>query len=120
MASCFQFITISSSSPVLPDDSIINWFSRTAFPYYCCLALVCDADAGHLFHGDTRFCHCFSHRTVLSAPYFFGIVFYPTRLGKYLFEFFLCNANNVALLIKNDTAAAGSALVECKNIMRHL
>jgi hypothetical protein len=23
------------------------------------------------------------------------------------------------LLIKNNTAAAGSALVECKNIMRH-
>src|SRR5678809_680939 len=119
MSGCFQFITISSSSPVLPYDSIINWFSCTAFPHYRCLTLVRDANTSNLFHRDIGFGNGFRHCAVLCAPYFFGIMFYPTGLRKYLFEFFLRNADDVALLIKNDTAAAGGTLVECKDVMRH-
>src|SRR5205809_1026145 len=118
MTGFFQLITVSCSPPVLPNNSMINWFPGAAFPYHRCLSLIRNTDASHLFHRDTCFGYCFSHCTILSAPDFFSIMFYPAGLWKYLFEFFLCNTNNVALLIKNNTAAAGSALVECKNVMR--
>src|SRR5678809_1590067 len=119
MTGFFQFITISSGSAVLPHNSMINWFASAAIPHYCCLTLICDSDTSHLFHRDTCFGHCFSHCAILGAPNLFGIMLYPARLRKYLFEFFLRNADDVALFIKNNTAAAGSALVECKNVMMH-
>src|SRR6187401_1567647 len=113
----FQFITVSSSSPVLPYNSVINWFSRTAFPYHRGLTLVRNANGSHLLHCDICFSNGFCHGAVLCAPYFFGIMLHPAGLRKYLFEFFLRNADYVALFIKNDTATAGCSLVEGKNIM---
>jgi hypothetical protein len=81
--------------------------------------LVRDANTRHLFHSDSCFGNCFRHCAILSAPYFFSIMLHPTGLWKYLFEFFFGDTDDVALLIKNDAAAAGSALVKCKNVMRH-
>jgi hypothetical protein len=39
-------------------------------------------------------------------------MFYPAGLWKNLLEFFLCYTDDIALFIKQHTAAAGSALVE--------
>src|SRR5258705_14016337 len=120
MTSGFQFIAVSGSSPVLPYYCMINWFACAAFPYNCCLALIGDSDTGHLFHCNVGLCHCFRHGAILCTPYFFSIMLHPAGLRKYLLEFFLCNAYNISMFIKNNAAAAGSTLVECKNIIRHL
>ena len=38
-------------------------------------------------------------------------------MGKYLFKLFLCLADDIAVMIKDHTPAAGSALVKGKNEM---
>ena len=55
---------------------------------------------------------CGSIRALVRAS---ANVFYPSGLWIVLFEFFLCDAQHFTLLIKEDAAAAGRALVERKN-----
>jgi hypothetical protein len=64
---------------------------------------------------DTGFGQGLCQRGELRFPNLVGIVFYPSGLWIVLFEFFLCDAQHITLLIKEDAAAAGRALIERKN-----
>src|SRR5260221_10033590 len=113
-----QFITIGGCSPVLPYDSMVNRLTSASLPYYCCFSLIGDAYACNLFHADIGFGYRFCHSTKLRTPYFVSIMLNPSGLWKYLFEFFLCHTDNISMMIKDHTAAAGSALVKSKNELR--
>src|SRR5688572_18091767 len=117
MSCRFQLITIRGGSSILPDYGMINRFPGTSFPYHCSFTLIGDANAGYLLHFNPCLGNSFSHGTILGAPDLFCIMLYPARLRKYLFEFFLCNTGDVPMVIKNNTPAACSSLVECKNVM---
>jgi hypothetical protein len=42
-------------------------------------------------------------------------MFYPAWLRKKLEKLFLCNTDDVSILVEHHTAAAGSALVKSEN-----
>ena len=46
-------------------------------------------------------------------------MFHPTGLRINLFEFFLGKAFDIALMVKNQAAAAGSALIKGQHKMGH-
>src|SRR4030095_1805230 len=107
-------------SPVLPHNSIANRFPCTPFPNHRCFPLISDSNTSDLIHGDVGLGDCLSHSTTLCTPDFFGIMLHPPGLGKNLLEFFLSNTDNVSLFVKHHAAAAGGALVKCKNVaIRH-
>src|SRR5437773_4656303 len=96
---------------------MINRFAGASLPYHCCFSLIGDANACNLFHADIGFRHRFCHSTKLCAPYFISVMLNPARLWKYLFEFFLRHTDNISMMIKDHTAAAGSALVKSNNVL---
>ena len=52
-----QSIAVVRSSPVLPNDGIVDGFARVAVPHHCGFALIGDANGGHVGHAESRFLH---------------------------------------------------------------
>src|SRR3954468_9393451 len=65
----FQFITVTGSPAVLPDNCVMNRFTGSPVPNYSRFALVSDTNSGNITWSKSRFYHCFCSHTYLRRPY---------------------------------------------------
>jgi hypothetical protein len=86
--------------------------ASVAIPYDRGLALIGDADRGHVAGSRAGLGQSLKCNRDLRGRDLLGIVLDPTRSGKYLFELALGNGANISLVIEQESAGTGSALVE--------
>ena len=66
--------------------------------------------------GCSQFLHAFARHGQLRGPDLVGVVLHPAGLRKVLRELALRQRRHLAALVEGDGAAAGGALVECKDV----
>ena len=106
-----QLLTERRSPPVLPHDRVIDRLPRLAVPHNRRLALVGDADAGHIARPELQLAQRLNRRAQLRSENVERIVLDPSRLGKDLREFMLRLRRNVSLRIEENRPRTGGALV---------
>ncbi len=111
-----QFRTVVRRARILPDDSVIDRLAGLFIPDNRRFALVGNADCGDLIGANIRMCQHFYQRGALRSPDVHGIVFNPARFRVDLGKFALGNRDNVGVMIENNGAGAGCALIERDNI----
>ena len=115
-----QFIHQRSRAAALPDDGIVDGAAGGLFPQDGGLALVGDADGGNVMDIHAALGHHLVHDPVLGGPDLHGVVLHPALLRVDLLKLPLLHRDDVLLVVKQDGAAAGGSLVQCKNILcRH-
>ena len=98
---------------VLPDDGRRHGSAGGAIPQHRGLALVGDADGGHeVVDGGAGARHHLRDRRGLRGPDLLGVVLHPARAGEVLGELALRRGDDAAVVIEQDGARAGRALVE--------
>jgi hypothetical protein len=104
----------------LPDDGVGHRFSAGAVPQYGGFALVGHADRRDLRGRHVVFAHDLLRHRDLRAPDVVGIVFDPARLRKNLAKFLLRARVRMAVMVEQDGARAGGALVEGEYVLGHI
>jgi len=89
----------------------MNGLAGFAIPQHRRLALVGDPDRGNVAGLKFRFLQCGFGRRQLRCPNFFGIVLHPAGLRIMLLELLLRDGVNLAIVIEDDAATAGRALI---------
>jgi hypothetical protein len=82
-------------------------------------ALVGDADRADVLRLELGFFQYIAANVQAAGPDLFAVVLDPAVLWKVLLELGLGNGNGVGLGVKNNGAAAGSALVDGENMLGH-
>jgi hypothetical protein len=103
-------------APVLPDDGVVDRLAALPVPEDRRLALVGDADAHQVLHGDVFFSQRLARHVALRAKDLHRIVLDPARLRIDLAELALRHRHRRAFLVEHDRARAGRALVEREDI----
>ena len=119
MAFAAQPVAIVGRPPVLPHDGVVDGLAGGTVPHNRGFPLVCDADPGDVRHRQSGLGHGIPSGGELRSQDFLWIVLHPSRLGIVLGEFLLGQGDNVSGMIKNQTAAAGRALVEGEDVLAH-
>src|SRR4029077_12774670 len=99
-----------------PYDRVVNGFARFTVPDHCRLTLVRDPDRGDVARLKTCPPERFNCNADLRRPDFLRVVLHPSRLRENLAELFLSDAANRAVVVEHDSARAGGALIESKNV----
>ena len=118
MAVALQPIAEVRRAAVLPDDGVVDGTSGLAVPDDRGLALVGDADGGDVPRPQVRAPQRLDGDGDLRRPDLVGIVLDPARLRKDLLELPLPDGDDGAVVIEDDGARAGRALIEGEDV-RH-
>lgn len=111
-----QSLAEIGGTPVLPHDRVRNGLAVLAVPDDRSFALIGDADSRYIRYPGLGSCECFKRDRDLRRRDLFGIVFDPSGLRKNLVEFALGNRGDRALLIEQEGAGAGGALIEREDV----
>ena len=115
-----QLVHQRGGAAALPDDGIVDGAAGGLFPQDGGLALVGDADGVNVMDIHAALGHHLVHDPVLGGPDLHGVVLHPALLRVDLLKLPLLHRDDVLLVVKQDGAAAGGSLVQCKNILcRH-
>src|SRR5690606_30114429 len=98
---------------------ITDRLSSFAVPDDRSLSLVGYSYSGNLVALYSSFRDCIFDTVDLCLKNLFCVVFYPTRLGKVLLEFFLRRAYGFVFAVESDGSAAGGSLVDCNYETAH-
>ena len=112
----FQLFTDRSSTAALPDNGVIHGLTGGLFPHHSGFALVGDANRRDLIVMDPGFRQRFGQGGRLGSPDLHWVVFHPARLRVMLGKFALRDRHNAGVVIKNNGAGRGGALVECDDV----
>ena len=118
-AGLFQPFTLLGGAAALPNDGVHHRLSGGFFPDDGGFPLVGDADGGHLSGGKPGLFPGACQRHQLGAQNVHGVVLHPAGLGIVLGQRILTLADDGTLLVENNGAGAGGALVESDNIITH-
>jgi hypothetical protein len=116
MAVAFELGAEVGRAPILPDDGVVDRFTRAAVPDEGGFALVGDADSCEVALGDVARPQRLLRRRKLAGPDVTWIVLDPAALRIDLGELALGGGMDVAGAIKEDGPRAGGALVECEDV----
>ena len=115
----YQVIHNACRTAALPDDGIVDRAAGVALPQDSRLALVGDADASHLGRGYACRCEHFEHGGVLGRPDVHRILFHPALMRIMLRQLVLPDRKDILLVVEQDRARAGRALVQGEDIFCH-
>ena len=105
---------------VLPDDRVVHGFARGAVPQERGLALVGDAERAELVGAQSGLGERSGDHGLHLGPDLGGVVLHPPRLGEDLTVLTLVDCDDRAVLVEDDAAAGGGALVDsCDELVRH-
>ena len=107
-------------APALPDDRVIDRAACLPVPKNRGFTLVGDADGRDIARVHARLGDDLHHHRILRGVNLHGIVFDPPLPWVKLRKFFLRDACNILLMIEQDRARAGGALVERQNIFARI
>ena len=97
---------------VLPDDGVVHRPSGGPFPNRRRLALVGDADGGHLVRFEPGFAQRPLHRCDGGVPDVLEIVLHPARARVMLRELLLADAEDGLVRAEHDGSGRGGALID--------
>ena len=100
IALCLQILNDRCCSSALPDNGIVNRFTRLFIPDNRCLTLIGNTDAGNILRSDMCLPHGFCHHILNTLPDFHRIMFHPPRIRKNLSKLFLRHADNSSSMVK--------------------
>ena len=103
--------------PVLPDDRVVDRLSGLAIPDQRRLALVGDPDRREVTGGDPGVAQRALRRLELRAPDVLRVVLDPARLRKVLRKLALIEPADRAVLVEDDRARTGRALVGSSSVI---
>src|SRR5690606_8882437 len=98
---------------VLPHDGVVHRPASPPIPRQRGFPLIRDPDGTNVGSLESRLGKRLARGFKLCIPDLHGIVLDPPRLWEDLGEFTLGKRDDLARLSEDDTARAGSALVEC-------
>ncbi len=108
----FEFIAVTGSAPVLPNNGIVYGETGFAIPHKGSLALIGYSNPGNLNGCDIALLHHFACNLQHGLPNQQRVMFNPCLLRKKLGKFFLCRAHNSARLVKKDGTITGCSGVK--------
>ena len=114
--SALQPIAEVGGAAVLPDDRVVDGLAGLAIPDDRGLALVGDADGGDVARPELRPAQRLGGDGDLRRPDLLRVVLDPAGLRKDLLELLLADGHDGAVVIENDGARAGRALVEGEDV----
>ena len=111
-----EFTANGVGAHILPDDGVGVRGAGVAIPDDGGFALVGNADGGDIGTAEIGAGKSFADDLLGTLPDFLGVVLNPAWLGVDLGVLVLGHGDDLAGLIKNHTAGAGSALVYGEDI----
>ena len=114
-----QLVTDGRGAAALPDDGVVDGAARRLIPDDGRLTLVRNADGCNVVYINTGLRDDLHHDTVDAGVDLHWIVLDPAGGGIVLRKFLLRDGDDVLILVKQDRAAAGRALIEGKQITAH-
>ena len=114
-----NFFTQVGTAAVLPDNEIVDWFTRFQIPYYRRFPLVGNTDGHDIFGCAVGILHGLGDGIFLGLPDLIGVMFDPARLGIDLGKLLLPNAENVGIPVEDQCTAAGGTAVNTNNVLAH-
>ncbi len=118
-ARLLQLCAKRRGATVLPDDGIVDRYSRRLVPDDDRLALVGDADCRDILRGQVRPLERGLAGRDDTRPDVFGVMLNPAGRRKMLREFLLANADRFHVAIEDDGARRGRALVDGEDVAAH-
>ena len=118
VAVAFQAIAEIRRPTVLPDDRVVDGLSSLTVPHDGGLALVGDADGGDVSRPKVRAPQRLGRHRNLRRPDLAGVMFNPARTREDLLKLALSDGDDGRIVIEDDRARAGGALVEGDDV-RH-
>ncbi len=113
-----EFIAEGGCTAVLPDDGVVDGLTGLTIPDDCRLALIGDSDSGDVCAVDVHLGHGLGRDTGLTRPDLVRIVLDPAALREDLPELLLSHRANLAILIDDQRAGTGGALIERQDVLR--
>src|SRR6516225_11461446 len=104
----------------LPDDGAVQRVACFSVPQYDGFTLVGNADGCYVLGARAGLSQGLLPNAQLRTPDFLWIVFHPARLWVILLEFLAGARANAAVVVKQDSAGTGRALVKGENVFRHV
>src|SRR5262245_16639880 len=114
-AAGLQPFAVVRRAAILPDDRVVDRLAGLAVPDDRRLALVRDADRGHVFRPHARASERFDGDADLRRPDLLRIVLDPAGVRKNLPELLLRDAADRTVAIEHDGARARGALIESED-----
>ena len=118
VAVAFELVAELGGATVLPDNGVVEGLAGVAVPEEGGFALVGDADGGDVVCNQVGFAKRVMGDLLLRIPDVGGVVFDPAGLGVELGEFLLGDGLDVAVVVEDNGAGTGGALVEGEDV-RH-
>src|SRR5688572_24793727 len=112
MARGAQALASFGRAPVLPDDGGRHGFAARALPQHRGLTLVGEADRGEVLWSRAGLRQRLLDGRELRRPDFPRVMLDPAGLREVLFELALRDGDDVAVVIEQDRAGTGGALIE--------
>src|SRR5439155_6159317 len=112
-----QFLAKRGGAAVLPHDGVVDRLAVLPVPHDGGLALNRDADRHEVFGRDIAFSQRLARYVALRGDDLARVVLDPAGLWKDLAEPALADCDRAAVLVEDDGARAGGALVECENVL---
>jgi hypothetical protein len=115
-----QLLAQGRGAGVLPHDGVVHGFAGGAVPKDRRLPLVGDAERADLVGAQSGLGDRPGDHRLHLGPDLGGVVLHPARLGEDLAVFALVDGDDGAVLVEDDAAAGGGALVDCGDeLVRH-
>ena len=111
MAVGHQLVNNIGGAAALPHDGVGDGFPGFLIPDHRGLPLVGDADGGDTVRSHIQLGHGGTGDLQGGIPDLLRVMLHPTGLGENLPELLLHGGADVARLVKQDTSAAGRALI---------
>ncbi len=112
-----KLAAVVGGTAVLPDDGVVDGLASCAVPDDGGFALVGDADGGEVAGARAGSGKDFDGGAHLRGEDVHGVVLDPSGAGIDLAEFVLRDASDAAVVVEENGAGAGGALVERENVI---
>jgi hypothetical protein len=119
VAIVFELRAKLCGSAVLPDNGVIDGLAGFTIPDDGGLALVGNAEADDVARADAGAGEDLDGGAKLRSEDVHGIMFDPAGIGKMLSELMLGDAGDLAVVIEENSAGAGGALIEREDVLGH-
>ena len=119
MPGFFELGAIVGGTPVLPDNRRMDRCTGLRIPHQGGFTLVGNTDGRHITGAQPTLLERFAADFEGAQPQLFAVVLNPAILREVLLELLLSTGNGQALGTEDNRPAAGGALINGKQVMRH-
>ena len=119
MPGVFQLGAVVSGTAVLPNNRRMDRCASLRIPHQGGFTLIGDADSRHITGTQTALLERLTADLESTQPQLFAVMFNPAILREVLLELLLRTGHGQPLGTEDNCPAAGGALVDGKQVMRH-